>query len=576
MRHPILLSLALLFAGIAASAQNLNPVVEVTNTYEQAATGIDKPEQVIAVPDSLLKFNFDMDYEMRTTPYKGAYEFNPYLVELNPMPRVTGEGTLLVRLGAGYGLHPELDAVWSPLHKDNFRLNVYANHHSYFGNYRTMGLANDNYIRGDKENPYRGADSNTSAGVNTLLNWNDGTWTADLHYQHLFASDKNAHPMWGREFNHHMIVAQTRVKSAPQSKLYYNLGVRGNYLKSVSMREDGRDLKGGQLKLDGGIGSNGRSQVRLDFLTDAIFTENGNAGQFGLIPRYIFRIGDLHLNLGLKVAFTFRSEEEFYPNKGGYVFPDAYLEYRVVPEDFILYASATGGNKDTGYAPLLMENHFLPSFYNNGKYDFEVEHVNLAAGARGNIARKFYYDTKMGYALYSNAVLWGLTFNQGMSGGPEMQSAMYRAGYGLFYVDFQGGWTSEHLDIDAHLRYQSASIKRPSRYTEEVWDKLVSGELFAPAAFTAQAKVMYKWADRIKAGVDLDASTDRVTKPVDENVKPYALPGYADLGLYGEYGFTRKFAVWLKVGNLLNMEVQRTPFHAESGIYFTAGVQYHF
>ena len=51
MRHPILLSVALLFAGIAVSAQNLNPVVEVTNTYEQAATGIEKPDQTIAVPD---------------------------------------------------------------------------------------------------------------------------------------------------------------------------------------------------------------------------------------------------------------------------------------------------------------------------------------------------------------------------------------------------------------------------------------------------------------------------------------------------------------------------------------------
>ncbi|MCR4569672.1 MAG: hypothetical protein K5661_04650 [Bacteroidales bacterium] len=572
MRHPILLSFALLFAGTVATAQILNPVVEVTNTYEQAATGIEKPDQPIAVPDSLLKFNFDMDYEMRTTPYKGAYEFNPYLVELNPMPRSFGEGTLLVRLGAGYGLHPEADIVWSPLHKDNFRLNLYANHHSYFGKYRTVDLDVDNYFRGFKENLYSGADSNTSAGVNTLLNWKGGTWTADLHYQHLLASDKDSGYRWGTEFQHHVIVAQTRVKSAPQNKFYYNLGVRGNYL----MRNDG--LKGGQLKVDGGIGSNGRSQAHLDFFTDVILTQGGEAGQIGFIPRYIFRIGDLHLNLGVKVAFTFRSEEDFYPNKGGYVFPDAHLEYRVVPEDFILYASATGGNKDTGYAPLLMQNHFLPSFINNINncgFDFEVEHVNIAAGARGNIGRRFHYDTKLGYALYSNAVLWGLTFEQGFMGGLEMHPNLYRAGYGLFYVDFQGGWTSEQLDIDAHLRYQSASLKGPSRYTEEVWDKLVSRQIFAPAAFTAQARVAYNWADRIKVGVDLDASTDRLTQPVVD-IEPYGLPGYADLGLFGEYGFTRRFAFWLRVGNLLNQDIQRTPFHSERGIYFTAGLQYRF
>ena len=557
MRHPILLSVALLFAGIAVSAQNLNPVVEVTNTYEQAATGIEKPDQTIAVPDSLLRFNLAMDYEMRTTPSKGAYEFNPYLVELKPMPRYTGEGTLLVRVGAGYGLHPEADIVWSPVKANNFRLNLYANHHSYFGKYRTMqypsGEANGKRLfRGDKENLYDGAESNTSAGVNTLLNWKTGSWTTDLHYQHLFASDT-----W-KEYHHHVAALQTRVKSAPQNRFYYNLGVRGNYL----VRDDG--MKGGIVNADGGIGANRRnSQIRLDLFGEGIFTQMGTAGQFGFIPRFVFKMGSMHFNLGLKVAFVFRSEEDFYPGKGGYVFPDVHIDYRVIPEDFILYASATGGNKMQGYAPLLQQNHFLPSFLNDG-FDVEVEHVNVAAGARGNIGRRFHYDTKIGYAFYSNAVLWGFDVVQG---GYARKSwwypAVFRENYGLFYADFAGGWKSEHLDMDAHLRYQAASLKGGNYM------------VFAPAAFVAQAKIMYNWADRIKLGVDLDASTDRLAQE-EGDVPVFGLPGYADLGLYAEYGFTRKFAVWVRGGNLLNMEVQRTPFHAERGIYFTAGLQYRF
>lgn len=560
MRHPILLSVALLFAGIAVSAQNLNPVVEVTNTYEQAATGIEKPDQTIAVPDSLLRFNLDMDYEMRTTPYKGAYEFNPYLVELKPMPRYTGEGTLFVRLGAGYGLHPEADLVWSPVKADNFRLNLYANHRSYFGQYRTIQFPpsasmNEDpeklLFQGDKEDLYSGAESNTSAGINTLLAWKSGSWTSDLHYQHLYASDPRS------EFNHHIAALQTRVKSAPQNRFYYNLGVRGNYL----VRDDG--MKGGIVNADGGIGANRRnSQIRLDLFWEGIFTQMGTAGQFGFIPRFVFKMGSMHFNLGLKVAFVFRSEEDFYPGKGGYVFPDVHIDYRVIPEDFILYASATGGNKMQGYAPLLQQNHFLPSFTYDG-FDVEVEHVNVAAGARGNIGRRFHYDTKVGYALNSNAVLWGFGSYMYLYGG-GWYPAMYRENYGLFYADFAGGWTSEHVDIDAHLRYQYSNLK--------------AGILvFAPAAFVAQAKIQYNWAERIKVGVDLDASTDRLSQLTEEESGPvYGLPGYADLGLYAEYGFTRKFAFWVRGGNLLNMEVQRTPFHAERGIYFTAGLQYRF
>ena len=561
MRHPILLSVALLFAGIAVSAQNLNPVVEVTNTYEQAATGIEKPDQTIAVPDSLLRFNLDMDYEMRTTPYKGAYEFNPYLVELKPMPRYTGEGTLFVRLGAGYGLHPEADVVWSPVKADNFRLNLYANHRSYFGQYRAVHYPSMNFtsadepekllFRGDKEDLYNGAESNTSAGINTLLAWQSGSWNTDLHYQHLYASDPRS------DFNHHVAALQTRVKSAPQNRFYYNLGVRGNYL----VRDDG--MKGGIVNAHRGIASNRKnSQARLDLFGEGIFTQAGTAGQFGFIPRFVFKMGSLHFNLGLKVAFVFRSQEDFYPGKGGYVFPDVHIDYRVVPEDFILYASATGENKMQGYAPLLQQNHFLPSFTYDG-FDVEVEHVNVAAGARGNIGRRFRYDTKIGYAVYSNAVLWGFYSNPNLYGG-GWHPAVYRHNYGLFYADFAGGWTSEHVDVDAHLRYQSSSLK-------------AGYMVFAPAAFVAQAKVLYNWAERIKLGVDLDASTDRLSQWEGEEDGPvFGLPGYADLGLYAEYGFTRKFAVWVRGGNLLNMEVQRTPFHAERGIYFTAGLQYRF
>ena len=110
---------------------------------------------------------------------------------------------------------------------------------------------------------------------------------------------------------------------------------------------------------------------------------------------------------------------------------------------------------------------------------------------------------------------------------------MGRANYGLFYAGFEGGWKSERLDIDTHLRYQASNLK--------------NDVLFAPAAFTAQAKFMYNWAERIKAGVTLDAATDRRTQPETEGVPVYSLPGYADLGLYGEYGFTLKFAAWLRV-----------------------------
>ena len=73
--------------GAMAYAQNLNPTVEVTNAYAREASGIEKPSQLRDVPDSVLRFNLDFDYAVNETPYRGAYEFKPYLVQLRPQAR---------------------------------------------------------------------------------------------------------------------------------------------------------------------------------------------------------------------------------------------------------------------------------------------------------------------------------------------------------------------------------------------------------------------------------------------------------------------------------------------------------
>ena len=89
----VLIISALLVSAVAG-AQNLNPVVEVTNVYAREATGIEKPEQLLPLPDSVFKFNLDFDYSVKSTPYKGAYEFNPYLVQMRPSARLSREHCL--------------------------------------------------------------------------------------------------------------------------------------------------------------------------------------------------------------------------------------------------------------------------------------------------------------------------------------------------------------------------------------------------------------------------------------------------------------------------------------------------
>ena len=76
----------------------------------------------------------------------------------------------------------------------------------------------------------------------------------------------------------------------------------------------------------------------------------------------------------------------------------------------------------------------------------------------------------------------------------------------------------------------------------------------------------YDWNSRINAGVDCNFATAR------SSAAGFRVPGYADLGVYGEYALNRKISFWLRGGNLLNMEIQRNLLFAEKGINFTAGI----
>ena len=104
---------------------------------------------------------------------------------------------------------------------------------------------------------------------------------------------------------------------------------------------------------------------------------------------------------------------------------------------------------------------------------------------------------------------------------------------------------------------------------------------FAPAAFTGYIRPAYNYGERMKGGLDIAWSTGRKATAtyLDDSgsvTKTYRVPGWVDLGLFAEYRFTHRFGFWAKGGNLLNQVVQRTPLHAEAGMYFTGGIVLNF
>ena len=308
---------------------------------------------------------------------------------------------------------------------------------------------------------------------------------------------------------------------------------------------------------DASVGTHFGSQfLRMGLKAETVSHANDYYGNIAFTPRYLFSLGDFRFDLGVKLSFIYRSDDNVCPHKPGYVFPDARIAWDAIPETLTVQAAAIGGDHLQSYESLLETNAFLGGTYwydkSLFKLDNSVERVNTYLGVRGNVAQRLHYDFKAGYKLWYNAFTWGF---------PTDNTLLPLTGYfdkalNVFYVQLDAGWKSERLDAGAQVYYGYTSVPELNTEAEK--------HLFAPAPFTAKGHVMYNWGGRIRAGVDVDARSALRSRTA-------TVPGYADLGLYADLQMTHSLGFWLRVGNILNQTVQRVPFHAERGVYFTLG-----
>jgi hypothetical protein len=126
-----------------------------------------------------------------------------------------------------------------------------------------------------------------------------------------------------------------------------------------------------------------------------------------------------------------------------------------------------------------------------------------------------------------------------------------------FYVDGKLAWVSEHWDILASANY--GYTQKPDLVGE------VANNVLIPPAFTTKDHLFYKWGGRIKVGATLEARSKLRGRT--------GIPAYQDLGFEADYAFSRHMMLWLKLGNLLNQTIQKTPFYAEAGIYGSVGIK---
>ena len=587
MKRAYLVFAAMLMGAAVSYGQNFNPTVEVTNTYKQGSSDARKPLIEMSVPDSLMRFDLNFDYEVFNKPYQGAYSFKPYLLDMRPQKDAWRGRKLYLRAGAGYAFHPRLDFVFSPELSGPFQMSAYASHRSYSGNYHKIGpvLGEDGILRlKEADEHFSGHDALTSAGLDGLYCWDKAILSFGAGYYGLAAKDT----VMSRSYNALDFNARVRSNNDSESYFLYDMGIKG---RVANDRLDYRSFafpSGAEIDkqneswvfLDGlaGLVKDSRRSVLVGFEAESASCSrsyDGNIGRVALVPGYRVKSGRWSLNLGVKFEVMFRNDasdslafHEMEGGKGQIVYPDAHVSF-AAGESVSLYADATGGSRLNTYSSQISGNHHLnhsfliaPAYETMAQLiDNTVEKVNAKVGVRGNVASSLQFDVNGGAGVYGNALMESGLF---VTDGRLLPSLAY-SDISLIYANVLLGWKSSRVKVDADLRYRGVSFS----------DNGAKNLGFTLPKYSGGLRAAYNLSSRLYAGVAVEASSwreGRCGSTVSEDLVKVRVPGYVDLGLNCGYRFNRKLEFWLESGNLLCQAVQRNPFYAEKGLWVTAGI----
>lgn len=547
------ISLALAFVSFAATAQNLDPTVEVSRAYEASLVEVHKPAMDMAVPDSVQHFRLDFDYSIFDSPYKGSYEFNPYITSMRPASSVFVPKEFYLRAGAGYRLYPVVDVVWSPSFKKGYKMDVYASHRSYVGDYRTIvPFASGNEVQlVDSGADWKGYDMATDAGVSGVYDWKKGTFDYSLSYMGIHSKDY----LKARSFD--TANMSLGVESKPSGSFVYDVDVEYNYAFDKGVFR----VMENDFSLDADLGHQFKDVHRVMFdlgvdMANYAGAQNRNTSSMHFTPHYLYEKDRWKVDAGLRIDFIL-AEGSPSSERQQVVYPDLHVEFAAIKNTMSLYMTAAGGTYQNTYCDIVSRNHFVdPSFFYGNGMDCTVERIKTILGLKGRIGARFSYDLKAGYASYATAIF------DAMYVVPDMHTPA-----GIGYSSCSKAFSELNWLLDTE-RFRFDGNVQFAHY----WGFEDVAGLFAPSALAGTSSMEYNIRKRIYFGADCSfATARRMITPMFENMS-YMIPGYVDLGFSVEVVASRKLSFWARGGNLLNMTIQRVPLYAEGGINFTAGI----
>lgn len=573
--------------GLAAAAQTFNPTVVVTNDYEGKTIEAHKKDLPMSVPDSLNRFDLTFDYSVFDQPYKGAYEFEPYAMDIRPQAAPKANKILYINAGAGYTLHPELDIVFSPRLKKNFQFSVYDKLRGFWGPYfgsafnKNLDTGAYNLVRGES---FSGYDFRNQAGLDLLY---DNSRTS-MFLKADFRTITNSDNIESRLYNAADVYAG--ISSTTTSQWDYNAGVGFTYgWDQIHNGDEWRLLSEIDASLTGAahyeLFNSMRVGAEIGFNYVSTADNNSNilncgAAEIYAIPQFIWEYSRSYLKLGLKMAYLFSFD---HPNKAddkeafrnfkhpsGYLFPDVEFSYQLVERKLDAFVKVTGGNNLGAYGQLVESNRFFkPTYFLlfGPIMDNSVEKFNSSAGFRLGLPN-FQADLIGGFATYENGRIESFYVDNVIENSRVFNGFGY-LNYSQKYVQADLKWNSARINIDL-----SGKLRGTKPMTQEAYSGIL------PSKWSAVGSITYNANHRLFFGASAEYSSERegyfLSGIHADTFNKVIIPSYIDLGFNARFDFSDSFSLWARVNNLLNNNVQRILGHAYDGVFVKGGICFNF
>ena len=534
MRKIFLTAAAALALLAPLSAQNINQSVQVTNDYVTRFADFQKLGASMQIPDTLYRFDYNFDYSVFETPYKGSYEFSPYQILVTPEKRNYDGSDFYLRAGAGYTIHPQLELAWQALRREDLTLGVFADAGGYLGPYRRSAAAD----------PFNGHDLWGRAGLGgqylmpaLRLSW-------QLGYEGIYAGEDVQTPFIKSGLNAATVSARAQSRERPGDYLFYDVSLRYRYADERFEPVLNRPALGEHalsLGVSGGPVLDSKYRILLDafFEMDMIKEAAATPRKFtanlvALRPHVDFLLGPVHLDAGARLY-----DGECGDGGKFTVSPAVTASLDLLDQDLTLFAKVGGGQSLQGRYDTKQINHF--SYHPDGGAFLSREKIRASLGLDGHWHSRLQYGLEAGYASYASLPL-------------SYFSAVSLVDFQSIFVKGKFAWSDERVQVDGALGY--AYVMAPEQAA------------LAPPAFTADVRGSYNWQRRVYVGAFVEAASGR--RALITGLDP--VPGYADFGLTGEYRLNARLGFWAEGGNLLGMDIERLPGYIERGPRFTVGL----